>query len=71
MEEKCPQNIPEPLDKEGVISTFVDANQTGNKITRRYQTGIIIYINNALIQVFYKRQNTVESINYGSELVAL
>ena len=43
----------------------------GNKITRRYHTGIIIFINNALISVFCKRQKTVESSTFGSEMVAL
>ena len=34
-------------------------------------TGILIFVNNALICSFSKRQNTVESSTYGSELVAL
>ena len=32
---------------------------------------ILIYVNNALILLYSKRQNTVESSSFGSELVAL
>ena len=71
MEEEDPPNMPEPLGKEVVISAFLDAIHAGNKITRRSHTGIIIFINNVLIQVFCKRKNTVESSTFGSELVAL
>ena len=34
-------------------------------------TGIIIYVQNALIIWYSKRQNTVEASTFGSELVAL
>jgi len=37
----------------------------------RSHSGILIYFNNALILSFSKRQNTVESSSFGSELVAL
>ena len=38
---------------------------------RRYHSGILIYVNNELINVYSKRQNTVESSSFGSEFVAL
>ena len=63
--------MPELLGKEVSISSFVDANHTGNKIKQRFHTGIIIFISNALIQAFCKPQNTVEKITFGSELVVL
>ena len=44
---------------------------TGNVITRRSHTGILIYVQNASIIWFSKRQNTVESSSFGSEFVAL
>jgi hypothetical protein len=40
-------------------------------VTRRSHTGIIIYVNNAPILWYSKRQNTVESSSFGSEFVAL
>jgi hypothetical protein len=63
--------MPEPLGKSVDISCFVDANHAGNVITRRSHTGILIFVQNALIMWYSKKQNTVESSTFGSELVAL
>ena len=40
-------------------------------MTRRLHTGIIIFVNNAPILWYSKKQNTVESSSFGSEFVAL
>ena len=40
-------------------------------MTRRSHSGILIYVQNAPIIWFSKRQNTVESSSFGSEFVAL
>ena len=69
--EELPLNMPEPKGKSVMISCFVEANHAGNVITRRSHTGIIIYVQNAPIIWFSKRQNTVESSCFGSEFVAL
>jgi hypothetical protein len=53
------------------ISAFVDANHAGNKVTRHLHTGIIIYVQNAPILWYSKRQNMVEAATFGSEMVAL
>ena len=53
------------------MSAFVDANHAGNVVTRRLHTGIIIYVCNAVIIWYSKRQNTVEVATFGSEFVAL
>ena len=50
---------------------FVDADHTGNKITRRSHSGIIIFCNIAPIDWFSKRQNTVETFTFTSEIIAL
>jgi hypothetical protein len=63
--------MPLPLGAPVFITCFVDSDHAGNKVTRRLHTGIIIFINNAPIQVFGKRQNTCESSTYGSKLVAM
>ena len=63
--------MPEPKGTSVVVSCFVDANHAGNAITRRSHTGILIYVQNAPIIWFSKRQNTVESSSFGSEFVAL
>lgn len=69
--EELPPSMPEPKGKSIQISCFVDANHAGNVITRRSHTGIIIYVQNAPIIWFSKRQNTVEASSFGSEFVAL
>ena len=66
-----PPNMPEPKGKSVTISCFVNANHAGNVITRRSQTGIIVYAQNAPIIWFSKRQNTVEASSFGSKFVAL
>eukprot|EP00978_Attheya_sp_CCMP212_P031001 scaffold115875_cov27-Attheya_sp.AAC.1 len=45
----APINMPEALGNPVVISVFVDAHHAGNVVTRRSQTGILIYVNNAPI----------------------
>jgi hypothetical protein len=50
--EELPPSMPEPLGKPINITCFVDANHAGDKITRRSQTGFIIYLNNAPIDWF-------------------
>jgi hypothetical protein len=53
------------------MSAFVDANHAGNVITRRSHSGMFIFVQNAPIIWFSKRQNTVEAATFGSEFVAL
>ena len=71
VEEEMPPKMPEPLGRSVSIHAFVDANHAGNVVTRRSHSGIIIYVNNAPIIWFSKRQNTVESSTFGSELVSM
>lgn len=70
-EYQFPKNMPEPLGNPVEVAVYVDANHAGNLANRRSHSGILIYINNAPIQWFSKRQNTVESSSFGSEFVAL
>jgi hypothetical protein len=69
-EEALPTNAPQPRGKAVVMSSFIDADHAGNKITRRSHTGVIIFGNRAPILWFSKRQNTVETSSFGSEFVA-
>jgi hypothetical protein len=63
--------MPEPKGKGVNTSCFVDADHAGNVITRQLHTGFFIYVQNAPIIWFSKRQNTVKSSSFGSEFVAL
>ena len=49
---------------------FVDANLAVNTVTRRSQTGILIFCNRAPIILHSKRQNTVETSTFVSEFTA-
>jgi hypothetical protein len=69
--EELPPNMPEPRGHPVNISAFVDANHAGNVVTRRSHTGIFIFVQNAPIIWFSKKQNTVEAATFGSEFVAL
>ena len=68
--EDLPTNVPEAKGKEARITVFVDADHARDKVTRRSVTGILILLNNTPIRWICKRQKTVESSTYGSELVA-
>ena len=68
--EAIPPNAPEPRGNGVIMPCFCDADHAGNKVTRRSQTGIIIFVNRAPIIWFSKRQNTVETSTFGSEFVA-
>jgi hypothetical protein len=46
LEEEIPSNAPKPLGNPVLMTCFVDANHTGDKVTCRSQTGFIIYLNN-------------------------
>ncbi len=53
------------------MACFVDSDHAGNCLTRRSHTGIILFLQNAPILTFSKKQNTCESSTYGLELVAM
>ena len=63
--------MPEPLGAPVKMLAFVDSAHTGNVVTRRSHTGYFLFIQNALMYSFSKKQNTVEASTYGSEVVAL
>ena len=69
--EEDPPGMPTPLGNPVTITCFVDASHATNKVTRRSHTGVMIFLNTAPALSFSKRQNTVESATYGSELVAM
>ncbi len=68
--EDIPPNIPEPRGMKGKITAYVDADHARDKLTRRSVTGIVILLNNTPIAWVSRRQKTVETSTYGSELVA-
>jgi hypothetical protein len=70
-EEPIPPNMPKPRGNVMTTHCFVDSDHAGDRVTRRSQTGILIFCNKAPIIAYSKRQNSVECSTYGSELVAM
>ena len=66
-----PRNILKALDKYVVIKKYVDSNHTKIMGNRRSHSGINIYVNNAPIIGYSKRQNTVEDSIFGSDFFHL
>jgi hypothetical protein len=69
--EKIPPNAPEPRGHHVNMYCFCDSDHAGDRVTRRSQTGIILFLNRSPITWFSKKQNTVETSTFGAEFVAL
>ena len=61
----------EPRGNAVIISMFTDAAVAGDLVTKRSQSGILIFINRAPITCYSKRRNTVEASTFCSEFIAL
>ena len=68
--EKIPEDQLEPKGKGVQIMVEVDADHAHDLETRRSVSGVLLFINNTPMKWYSKRQNTVETSTYGSELVA-
>lgn len=68
--EELPSNMPPPKGKPVVTTTIFDANHAHDLDTRRSVTGVLLFLNKTPVESYCKRQNTIESSTYGSELVA-
>ena len=68
--EELPPDMPTPKGKPVLITWYVDADHAHDLVTRRSVTGVLLYMNSTPIKWYSKRQNTVETSTYGSELVA-
>ena len=53
------------------MTVWVDANHADNLANRRSHTGFIIFVNQASILWYSKKQSTVEASSFGLELNAL
>lgn len=69
--EELPPKTPKPLSNAVDITCFVDADHAGNVVTRQSHTGILIFVQNAPILWYSKKQNTVELSSFGSKFVAM
>ena len=69
-QEELPPDMPTPKGNAVKMTTFFDANHAHDLETRRSVTGVLLFLNKTPVQWYSKRQGTVESSTYGSELVA-
>ena len=69
-EEELPPDMPTPKGRPARITCYVDADHAHCQVTRRSVTGIVLYVNNMPVRWYSKKQSTVETSTYGSELVA-
>ena len=64
-------NAPTPRGRSVQTNAHIDTDHAGNKVTRKSQTGILIFCNMAPVIWYSKRQNTVVTLTFGSEYIAL
>ena len=53
------------------MSCFIDANHSRNKVDRRSQTCILIFLNRTPINCYSKQQPPVEANTFGAEFCAM
>jgi hypothetical protein len=68
--EEIPYNMAKPKGVRAELTAYVNADRARDKLTRRSVTGIILMINNTPLSWMSKRQKTVETSTYKSELIA-
>jgi hypothetical protein len=64
------KDVPKPLGKHITLSHYVDANLMHDVTTRKSVPGILHLINKTPLDWHSKKQATVETATYGSELIA-
>lgn len=70
-QEAIPENAPEPRGRGFVIRAKVDADHASDTVSRRSRTGMLVWLNGALVHWWSKKQNSVESSSFGSEFIAM
>ena len=63
--------MPEPRGHGFIMRTKVDADHASDTVSRCSRTGLLIYLNCALVYWWSKKQTSVEFSSFGSEFVAM
>ena len=71
IKEDIPLNTPEPRGNSVQVNCFVDSDHAGDKITRSFQTGILLYGNSAPIVWYSNRQTMCKTSISGFKFVGL
>ena len=69
--EEIPSNMPELRGQGFIMRVKVDADHALDTITRHSRTGFLVYLNCAPIYWWSKKQNSVESLSFGSKFIAM
>ena len=69
--EWLPSDMPPPQGRLVSTHCFVDSDHTGDRVTCRSWTGILIFLNRAPTIWYSKRQNPVETKMFGSEFITM
>ena len=68
--EEIPKDIPKPLGKRVIKTTFLDTNLLHDIVKGKLVIAVLHFVNTTATDWFSKRQATVETATYGSEFVA-
>ena len=68
--EEEPPDMPDPRGAEARITVYKDADHAHDQVTHRSITGVLLFVNNTVMTWISKRQKTIKTSTYGSELVA-
>ena len=69
--EELPQNMPKPRGKGMTMRVYVDNDHTGDTVTRRSSTGLIIFLSAAPIYWSSKKQTPFKTSSFGSEFCSM
>ena len=69
VKEVLPHDMPKPLGKHVMVTSYVDANLFHDVLTGCSVTGILHLLNKTPIDWFSKKQATIETATYGSEFI--
>jgi hypothetical protein len=69
--EDIPSNMCEPRGVGMTMRAFVDSDHATDVTNRRSRTGFIVFLNNAPIYWYSKKQTSVETSSFGSEFIAM
>ena len=70
VQEILPDDMPEPLGKEVITTSTMDANLNHCLATGKSLTGCVHFVNKTPVDWYSKKQATVETATYGSEFLA-
>ena len=70
VKQEIPKDMPKPLGKGVITTTFLDANLLHDIVTGKSVTTVLLFVNTTPTDWFSERQATVETATYGSEFVA-